>query len=422
MKTLYNGFEKFLKPIYETFSSIVSARPATAAPAVAGAPSRLHGPFPKQHIGQGGTVDPDISLRRPPRARGGKDMRVTIRDVARRAGVSPATVSRVLNRPELVEERTRERVRKAMEELDFHPSAIARGLSVRRTDTIGLIVPGITDLFFNELYDGIEQAATRHGRKVLLYNTEHSAHRALDAFTFLKQHEVEGILFTSELVDEDFDPVLDRLRIPVVLALTEATTKTPLPAYKVDERRAVFDAIAYLVARGHRRIGFIGARLPREITGQQRYEGYLQAVRHFGLETGEAFVEFGNYRMESGYTAMQRLLERQSELQLTAVAAVSDEMAIGAIRCLNDRGHRVPDDISVIGFDDLRVTAMMTPRLTTVAQPFREIGARAVERLIELIEQPETRMAQHGVYYLPHQIVERESVRPIGDGLDAASG
>lgn len=340
-------------------------------------------------------------------------MRVTIRDVARQAGVSPATVSRVLNRPELVDEQTRERVRQAMAELDFHPSAIARGLSVRRTDTIGLIVPGITDLFFNELYAGIEQAAARHGRKVLMYNTENNAHRVLDAFSFLKQHEVDGILYTSALVDEDFDPLLSRIGIPVVLALTESTAKTPLPAFKVDERRAVFDAIAYLVARGHRRIGFLGARLPNEITGQQRYEGYLQAVRYFGLETGDTFVEYGNYRMESGYQAMRRLLERQSELRLTAVAAVSDEMAMGAIRCLADHGLRVPDDISVMGFDDLRVTAMITPRLTTVAQPFREIGARAVERLVELMEQPEMASAQHGVYYLPHQIVERESVRAL---------
>ncbi|MCL6598030.1 MAG: LacI family transcriptional regulator [Alicyclobacillus macrosporangiidus] len=346
-------------------------------------------------------------------------MRVTIRDVAKHAGVSPATVSRVLNRPELVDQATREKVRRAMDDLDFQPSAAARGLSVRRTDTIGLIVPGITNLFFNELYAGIEQAASRHGRKVLMFNTENSAHRVLDAFSFMRQHEVDGILYTSETLDENADPLLQRIGIPVVLALTESLARTPLSAYKVDERRAVFDAVAYLVTRGHRRIGFLGGQMPHDITGQQRYEGFLQAVRHFGLESGEAYVEFGDYRMDSGYTAMQRLLERQSELRLTAIAAASDEMALGAIRCLNDRGFRVPDDMSVMGFDNLQIASMLTPRLTTVAQPFREIGARAVERLVELTENPNLSSAEHGVHYLPHHIVERESVRPILDGLDS---
>jgi LacI family transcriptional regulator len=342
-------------------------------------------------------------------------MKVTIRDVAKRAEVSPATVSRVLNRPELVEEQTRDRVRKAMEELEFHPNAMARGLSVQRTNTIGLVVPGITDLFFNELYAGIERASVDRGMKVLVYNAEHDHHRALEAFTFLKQHQVDGIIFTSRLIGEDFDPILERINVPVVLALTQSTSKTPLAAFKVDDVKAVFDAVAYLVSRGHQRIGLLGAALDEELTGIHRHEGFTQAVSYFGLESGEEFTEFGNYRFADGYAAMQRLLVRQDNLQLTAVVAASDEMAIGAMRCLYDRGFQVPNDISVIGFDDLRVASMVTPRLTTVAQPFGEIGAQAVQHLMQLIDRPEVQKSRQGVYYLPHQIVERESVRTIHD-------
>lgn len=340
-------------------------------------------------------------------------MKVTIRDVASHAGVSPATVSRVLNKPELVEAETRERVRAAMEALNFHPSAMARGLSIQRTHTIGLVVPGITDFFFSEVYAGIERASRERGMKVLLYDTQHDRHRALEAFVFLKQHGVDGIIFTSRLITEDYDPVLMRLGIPVVLVLTQSSGKTQLPAYKVDEIKAEFDAVSHLVSRGHRRIGMLAANEDDEITGIQRYNGYRQAVAHYGLPFEDSFVEYGNYRFMDGYTAMQRLLSRQEQNQLTAVVAVSDEMAVGAMRCLYDNGLQVPDDMSIVGFDDLRLAAMTTPRLTTVGQPFHEIGSKAVHHLMTLIEEPKSAVQQQGIYFVPHHIVERESVRTM---------
>lgn len=340
-------------------------------------------------------------------------MKVTIRDVALHAGVSPATVSRVLNKPELVETETKERVRAAMEALDFHPSAMARSLSIQRTHTIGLVVPGITDFFFSEIYAGIERASRDHGMKVLLYDAQHDHHRALEAFGFLKQHGVDGIIFTSKLVTDDYNPVLMRVGLPVVLVLTQASGKMQLPAYKVDEVKAEFDAVAHLVSRGHQRIGIIAANLDDEVTGTQRYQGYRQAVSHYGLPFDDSFVEVGNYRFMDGYTAMQRLLSRQEKNQLTAVVTVSDEMAVGAMRCLYDNGLRVPDDISVVGFDDLRIAAMTTPRLTTVRQPFFEIGEKAINHLMALIEEPASTVQQQGIYYLPHHVVERESVRTI---------
>lgn len=340
-------------------------------------------------------------------------MKVTIRDVASRAGVSPATVSRVLNKPELVESETKERVRAAMEALNFHPSAMARGLSTQRTHTIGLVVPGITDFFFNEVYAGIERASRERGMKVLLYDTQHDRHRALEAFGFLKQHGVEGIIFTSKLVTEDYDPVLMRLGLPVVLVLTQSSGKTQLPAFKVDEIKAEFDAVSHLVSRGHRRIGMLAADEDDEVTGHQRYKGYRQAVAHYGLPFEDSFVEYGKYRFMDGYTAMQRLISRQEHNRLTAVVAVSDEMAVGAMRCLYDNGFQVPVDMSIVGFDDLRFAAMTTPRLTTVGQPFLDIGTKAVRHLIALIEGPKSPAEHQGIYFVPHHIIERESVRTL---------
>lgn len=337
-------------------------------------------------------------------------MKVTIRTVAEKAGVSAATVSRVLNRPELVDADTKDRVRAAMDALNFHPSAIARGLSAQATNTVGLVIPGIDDLFFTEFYGGIEQASREQGMKVLLFDAQQSRSRALEGFTFLHQHRVEGIIFTSKVVDEDYEPVLQRIGIPVVLALTESRGRMNLPAFKVDEVRSVFDVVGYLASRGHTRIGMIGGQQMDDITGELRHEGYRKGMEHYGIGYHAEWVEYGNYRFDSGYAAMQRLLSRQGKQRLTAICTASDEMAIGAMRCLYDNGLRVPDDISIVGFDDLRAARMVIPALTTVAQPFSEIGKQAVTTLLRMVQHPEEARPS-GVYFLPHRIVERESVR-----------
>lgn len=344
-------------------------------------------------------------------------VRVTIREVADRAGVSAATVSRVLNKPEMVDPDTKERVRSAMESLNFHPNAIARGLSSTHTHTIGLLVPAIQDFFFDELYFGIDKETRANGMKVLFFDAQHSRHRALEGFSFLRQHQVDGIIFTSQLVDEDYDAVIERLGIPVVLTLTESSGKFPIPSYKTDEVKAMFDSVSYLVSRGHRRIGFITGHMQEDSTGVLRTEGFKQGLAHYGIPYREAFTQRGDYRFDSGYAAMQRLLERQADNRLTAICCISDEMAIGAMHCLHDHGWRVPDDMSVMGFDDVRVARMVMPKLTTISQPFTEIGQHAVRAVLQMSQEPSLPYPT-GVHYLPHHLVERASVRTVT--VDAA--
>ncbi|WP_436663482.1 LacI family DNA-binding transcriptional regulator [Alicyclobacillus acidoterrestris] len=339
-------------------------------------------------------------------------MRVTIREVAKRAGVSAATVSRVLNKPNLVEKETRRRVQAAMKELDFKPNAIARGLSSRQTDTLGLIVPaGITDFFFNELYQGIREASQSHNMRVLVFDSENSPERAMEGFYFLGQHQVDGIIFTSKMITEDFDPVIQRLGLPVVLVLAPNGAKTPIPSFDIDNVRAGFDVVSYLVSRGHRRIGMIAGKVP-DTPWQQRLQGYESGLKHFGLPFDSQAVQTGEFSFDDGYRAMQRLLEKQADLQLTAVFSASDEMALGAMRCLYDNGLRVPDDMSIVGFDDVKVARMVVPRLTTVAQPFSEIGAQSVHWLMGALGRVIT-PSETGTYFLPHRFVERESVRTL---------
>lgn len=343
--------------------------------------------------------------------------RVTIRTVAAEAGVSPATVSRVLNRPERVEAHTRAKVIAAMERLGFQPSALAQGLSRKVTQAIGVLVPGLVDFFFPEWYESVSRAAERSGRRLLLFDAKHSAQRTEEGFAFLAAHRVDGILFCSRPIDP-YLPLIRRLNVPVVLALTQSA-RDPVTAFKVDDVKAMFDAVAYLISRGHEQIALISGPPQDSIAGTTRLQGYRQALRHFRLPLRTEWIGYGGFRFEDGYRAMQELLSAAVRPAFTAVVAASDEMALGAIRCLHDQGLRVPEDLSVMGFDDLRLARMTTPTLTTVAQPFAEIGERATEALIAAIDAGE-KYTTGGIHYLPHRIVQRESVLPQGVSTQGA--
>ncbi|MHB1652650.1 MAG: LacI family DNA-binding transcriptional regulator [Desulfitobacteriaceae bacterium] len=335
-------------------------------------------------------------------------MKVTIRTVADLAQVSTATISRVLNEPERVNDQTRERVLEAIRRLDYHPNELAKGLSSRTTNTIGVVVPGITKPFVSELYKGIDQAIFEHKMHALLYDSARTPDSVRDAVLFLKQRQVDGVIISSAYFSEEHQLMVSRLQVPVVLVLTESQ-KPGMASFKVDDVTAAFDAVKYLIGRGHQRIALIGSALEENGVGQQRYEGYRLALENAGLTLEPKLVELADFRFDSGYAAMEELLARRAETHFTAVFALSDEMAIGAMCCIQDHGLRVPDDISVMGYDNLPVARMVKPRLTTVAQPFEQIGREAVNYLVQLIQNKEHPL-ERGVRYLPYQIIGRESV------------
>ena len=342
-------------------------------------------------------------------------MKVTMRTIAKQAGVSVPTVSRVLNSPESVKPETREKVMHIIRALNFHPNAIARNLRSQTSRTIGVIIPQIRDYFFNELYQGIYNAATESGFNILLYDAQLDPERVMKGFSFLKGQQAEGFLFTSSYISKEYYTMIARVGLPVVLTLTESPWHD-LPAYKVDEQKAAFDAVAYLVARGHRSIGFVSGPLESTIAGQHRHDGYMTAIQHYQLPFQEGQVAFGNFRYDGGYQAMESILKREGNSGLTAVFAASDEMAIGAMRAIYDHHLRVPEDISVIGFDNLSISDMVTPKLTTIAQPFVQIGYDAIKALISKIEGGGNHVS-NGAHNLPHRIISRESVcnRPCDD-------
>ncbi|MCD8510224.1 MAG: substrate-binding domain-containing protein [Bacillus sp. (in: Bacteria)] len=332
----------------------------------------------------------------------------TIRDVARLAGVSMSTVSRVMNAPDAVRPDKREKVEKVIKELGYHPNALARGLIFKRTQTIGVLIPDVSNMYVAEVIRGMEDATHGLGSNLIICNTDRDKKRMVKYLKVLKEKQVDGIIFTSDAVTEEYFELFDRLHLPVVLASSEALDYE-IPSVKVDDYQAAYDGTCYLLEKGHRRIGMISGSLDDPIAGMPRLNGFKDALRdRVGAEVDEAAeLEYGSYRFEDGYDAMKALYGKNKEL--TALFVASDEMALGAISYLHEIGLKVPEDISVLGFDNTKISKMSYPKLSTVGQPMYDIGKTAVEKL-DAILRAEVDVELELRTYLKHEIIERDSV------------
>lgn len=333
------------------------------------------------------------------------ELKTTIKDVAALAGVSISTVSRVMNNPETVVQEKREKVLAAIEELNYHPNALARGLIYKRTNTYGVLITDVSNMYSAEVLKGMEEAANKRGMNVIICNTDLDKGKMAAYLNVLKEKQVDGILYTSEPVFEDDYRLLQSLNVPVVLVSTESTIY-PLASVKINDVQAGFDATRYLIEHGHCKIGMVSGPATDVIAGEPRYSGYVKALAESNIEINhDLFVEHGDYRFHGGYEAMKRLLNKNKDI--TAVFVASDEMALGAISYMREVGIKVPEEISVIGFDNTKVSYMSIPKLTTVAQPMFDIGYTAVEKLEQLISHGSVEELRT---YLPHEIKERASV------------
>ncbi len=329
--------------------------------------------------------------------------RPTIKDVARKARVSTATVSRIVNRLDGYSEKTRERVLSAIASLGYRRNAVARGLVRRKVNTIGVLLPEVSSRFASELLHGIEAEAHRLGHSVIVCNTSSDGERTMEYLDVLGERRVDGILFTSERVKPEYHRAFRELAIPVVL-VSSISREFEIPYVKVDDRAAACDMTRYLIEKGHRHIALITGSHKDPIAGLPRVEGYRSAMEEAGLEVPQSWVVEGDFHYRSGFRAMEQLLERARGI--TAVFATSDEMALGALSCAFSAGLRVPDDLSVAGYDDTLDAEMAIPPLTTVHQPIQEMGMRATGILLG-----EKRPRQSVL--LPHSIVERGSVKEV---------
>jgi LacI family transcriptional regulator len=307
--------------------------------------------------------------------------RVTMADVAREAGVSSMTVSRVINDKGDVSRATRQRVLSVIERLDYRPSGIARGLATRRTGTLGLVVPDVANPFFADVARGVEHVAYAEGYNVFLCNTEEDPGRELAVLKSLEEKRVDGLVVCSSRLDEDeLRSVVTRH--PTAVLVNRRLEGQAVHSVLVDDETGGRLATQLLVEAGHRAVGLLGGP-PVSHSGCQRARGYRAALAEAGLANDLGWVRHCPPVVQGGQEAARELLSAYP--WLTALFCYNDLVAIGVLQACADLGRQVPEDVAVVGYDDIPLAALVTPALTTCRVPRYELGAQAVRLLLDQI-------------------------------------
>lgn len=335
---------------------------------------------------------------------------LNIKDIAKIAGVGVSTVSRVINEHTDVKEETRKRVLEVIEAYNYIPNNSARNLKRLDTNHIGILIKGMFNPFFAQMIEAIEKKlAKEHYAAVLHYNRE--GLKDIDAaHEFIMEKKLKGII----CLGGDFDTVTEndfkRIRVPLILASTEIPTHVDLSHFSsviIDNEKAAFSAVSHLCQMGHKHIGIITSGDGDKSVGHKRTEGYIKALETHGIQKQDLYFEVGDYSFQKGYEAMQRLMAKAPDL--TAVFVISDIMAIGAAKAITESGKRIPEDISLIGFDDIDYAKFFNPPLTTVHQPVEEIAQKTAELMIRILDEDATH--EHVVFET--NLVNRESCRGL---------
>ncbi len=305
----------------------------------------------------------------------------TIKDVAERAGVSITTVSHVINQTRYVSEELTQKVYDAMQALDYRPNIVARSLRSGRTRTIGLMIPDISNAFFAEISRKIEDKGFEFGYNMILCNTDESPEKEERYIDVLVAKQVDGLIFMSAGDSGGFQKNPYRNEIPVVIADREVEG-IESDVVLIDNFAGGFKATEYLISQGHKRIGCISGPSPIRPSAH-RVDGYKSALSAAGISFDPDLLKVGDFRFEGGEHWMNTLLNLQNPP--TAVFACNDMMALGALRAIKNAGLQVPEDISLVGFDNTPLASLVSPQLTTVSQPMKELADLAVELLIEKI-------------------------------------
>ncbi len=309
----------------------------------------------------------------------------TIKDVARHAGVSITTVSRILNNQPYVAEELRQRVLKSIDELGYRPSRVAQRLRATDSNLVGVIFSDIANPFYIESLRGIEQVLSKHDMSVLIGNADSDQKRE-ESFIHLMQMEgVAGLIIAPTKEESAVLAQASSLGLPVVV-IDRRMNNMQVDTVLADNFKGSLLAIQHFVTLGHRRIGVVSG--PLHLTsGRERYTGYLQAMSDAGLAVEPGLTRFGDYRQASGYTLTRELLEAPNPPSALFVA--NNQMTIGALNAIHEMGWNIPNDIAVIGFDDLSWAVSLNPPLTTVAQPTFQIGLQAAELFMVRIADPD---------------------------------
>lgn len=337
-------------------------------------------------------------------------MGITIKDIAKEAKVSIASVSRVINnKSEGVSVETRKRILDIMEKHNYVPSNLARGLVTKKTNIIGLILPDINNPFFPGIVRGVEDAANNYGYNIILCNTDDDQEKEKTYIQILKEKCVDGIIYTSalEATNKNIELLKD-YKIPFV-SIDRAIDLDQVPFIFTNGENGMFKIVEHIIENGHKNIAYI-AGTKGAPTNHSRLEGYKKALKKHGIPINQDIIKYGDYKLEGGQLCMKELLD--SNIKFTAVACENDLMAIGALETLSTRKIPVPQGISITGYDDIFLTNVTCPKITTVAQPIYEMGSNAVDLLMKIINKEE--VTNYKIILEP-KLVIRDSVYKRGE-------
>ncbi|HIH0795452.1 TPA: substrate-binding domain-containing protein [Vibrio cholerae] len=332
----------------------------------------------------------------------------TMKDIARLAGVSTSTVSHVINKSRFVSDEIAERVNNAAQQLNYAPSALARSLKMNRTKTIGMLVTTSTNPFFGEVVKGVERSCYHQGYNLILCNTEGDNQRMKASINTLLQKRVDGLLLMCSTLEGERLDVFDRYPDIPIVVMDWGPILFASDKIQDNSLQGGYMAAKHLIECGHKEIGCITGPLIRH-QAQMRYEGYKRALAEAGIAINPDWIVESDFECEGGYQAFEKLYQR-GKLP-SALFVSNDMMAMGVIQAASQRGLRVPDDLSLIGYDDVHIAKFMTPALTTIHQPKYRLGKAAVDTLLYRLENPDT-TAQ--VVQLESTLVVRNSVRKLG--------
>jgi LacI family transcriptional regulator len=332
-------------------------------------------------------------------------MNITIYDVAREANVSMATVSRVVNGNPNVKPTTRKKVMEVIDRLGYRPNAVARGLASKKTTTVGVIIPDISNVVFAELARGIEDIATMYNYNIILSNSDQNIDKEIRLLNTMLGKQVDGLVFMSGNITNEHISEFEKSPVPIVLAGSiEETGK--IPSVNIDHEQAVYDAVTSFVEHGHKHIAMVIGPLHEPVNAENKLTGYKRALSEAGIAYDEELVTEGDYTYDSGIEAFEKLLEASHKP--TAIFVASDEMALGIVHGAEDKGYTIPDDFEVITSENSKLSLMVRPQLTTIVQPLYDIGAVAMRLLTKLMNNEEV---DEQKVILPHRIETRSSTK-----------
>lgn len=317
-------------------------------------------------------------------------MAVTIREVAKRAGVSCATISRVINNSDIVKDKTRDHVIKIIKEMGFAPNEVARSLSKNETKTIGVVVPDINNPFFGDVIKGVSMLADKHHLNILLCDTNEDTEKEKNSLHMLKEQRIRGIIIGPASDKNEFNSeylsILENMGIPIVLVGRDVKYSN-FDGVFIDNVQGACDGVTALIQNGHKKIAIIAG--PEDSKpGRERLGGYLKAMTMNGLDVSEDYIFRGNFKLESGYEFTRQILKMED--RPTAIFTCNNMMTLGCIKAIMEIDLKIPDDIALVGFDEIEILNIFNMHISVISRPTLEMGVIAMEMLLERLNKKES--------------------------------